>query len=390
MSPRRFLEQLTEEECGRHMRKTREEGSRRREREAVREEVKTVARSMCVNPFSTEAFEDLCGACGGSGGSSVCGPAGLLGVSGVFEVLVSPWLVGDLGLFPFLFRLVNLLCRSPFLSPESVEPSLSKVKEIRVWRVRPKTCSRCPGGGLKKWIAESTIGGLRSGNRLQKKDAELLEPQCITCSHQMSRMSTWCTSWCKQEAKASTIAPGLLSARCKRESGRECGAMGGASKNVHLSGTEVGGAEVKRGTGAAGTKHKLEKLKKESERARMRQGKDLPAAEGAVTVATVAPPFVLGRPLRCMTWISNVHALLEVPFLGRKERDWWSADLEGDMEKLAVEGFIPLAESGPKYPDGKVDHWSTQTVLTKEESEGVRPAVNERQEMEVDEVVPEM
>ena len=34
--------------------------------------------------------------------------------------------------------------------------------------------------------------------------------------------------------------------------------------------------------------------------------------------------------------------------------------------------------------EGKAGHWSTQTVLTKEESEGVKLAENERQEMKVD------
>ena len=39
-------------------------------------------------------------------------------------------------------------------------------------------------------------------------------------------------------------------------------------------------------------------------------------------------------------------------------------------------------------PEGKVDRWSTRTVLTKEESEEVKLAGNERKEMEVDEVIP--
>ena len=40
-----------------------------------------------------------------------------------------------------------------------------------------------------------------------------------------------------------------------------------------------------------------------------------------------------------------------------------------------------VAASGSKNPDGKSDHWSTETVFTEEESEGVRLAVTERQEM---------
>ena len=51
------------------------------------------------------------------------------------------------------------------------------------------------------------------------------------------------------------------------------------------------------------------------------------------------------------------------------------------MEKLAEEGPFSVAASGSKHPDGKADHWSIQTVLTREESEGVRLAETERQEM---------
>ena len=57
------------------------------------------------------------------------------------------------------------------------------------------------------------------------------------------------------------------------------------------------------------------------------------------------------------------------------------ADLEGEMENLAVEGSFSVAAGGSKYRDGKVDHWSTQTVLVKEESDGVKLAETERQEM---------
>ena len=38
--------------------------------------------------------------------------------------------------------------------------------------------------------------------------------------------------------------------------------------------------------------------------------------------------------------------------------------------------------------EGRRTNWSTQTVLTKEGSEGVKVAENERQEMEEDEVIP--
>ena len=70
------------------------------------------------------------------------------------------------------------------------------------------------------------------------------------------------------------------------------------------------------------------------------------------------------------------------PSMG-KERDWWSADLEGEMEELEVEGSFSVAEGGSMDPERKggplvnsegADHWSTRRVLTKEESEGVRLA----------------
>ena len=47
------------------------------------------------------------------------------------------------------------------------------------------------------------------------------------------------------------------------------------------------------------------------------------------------------------------------------------------MEKLAVEGSFSVAAGESMNPEGKADHGSTQTVLTKEESEGVKLAENE-------------
>ena len=57
------------------------------------------------------------------------------------------------------------------------------------------------------------------------------------------------------------------------------------------------------------------------------------------------------------------------------------------MEKLAVEGTFSVAASGSMNPERKAGHWSTQTVLTKEESEGVKRTENEGQGMEVDELI---
>ena len=39
-------------------------------------------------------------------------------------------------------------------------------------------------------------------------------------------------------------------------------------------------------------------------------------------------------------------------------------------------------------PESEADQWSTRTVRTKVESEGVKGAENERQGMEVDELIP--
>ena len=53
----------------------------------------------------------------------------------------------------------------------------------------------------------------------------------------------------------------------------------------------------------------------------------------------------------------------------RKERDWWSVDLEGGMEKLEVVGHLSRTEGGSVDPKGKMGHWSTRTSTTQEESE---------------------
>ena len=68
-----------------------------------------------------------------------------------------------------------------------------------------------------------------------------------------------------------------------------------------------------------------------------------------------------------------------------KGRDW-SADLEGEMEKLEVEGGFSAAEGGPMDPKGKVGHWSARTE-TKKEGGKVHGAEYEEQGMgmEVDE-----
>ena len=96
-------------------------------------------------------------------------------------------------------------------------------------------------------------------------------------------------------------------------------------------------------------------------------------------------PFVLARPPWRMTWMKQCLCPLGGSLPWRRKG---TGGVEGEMEKLAVQGFFSVAASGSKHPGGNADHWSTQTVLTKEESEGVKLAENERLVMEVDEVIP--
>ena len=67
-----------------------------------------------------------------------------------------------------------------------------------------------------------------------------------------------------------------------------------------------------------------------------------------------------------------------------KKRDCWSADVEGEMEKLEVEGSFSAAEGGSMDPERKAGHWSARKVP---EGEEVNGAGNEEQGTEVDEVV---
>ena len=46
-----------------------------------------------------------------------------------------------------------------------------------------------------------------------------------------------------------------------------------------------------------------------------------------------------------------------------KERDWWSIDLEGEMEKLEVVGLLSRTEGGCGS-EGKVGHRSARTKIT--------------------------
>ena len=74
-----------------------------------------------------------------------------------------------------------------------------------------------------------------------------------------------------------------------------------------------------------------------------------------------------------------------------KERDWWSVDLEGEMEKLEVVGLLSGAEGGSVDPVRKMGHWSARMESAKEGSEEPKGAEKEKQEkeMEVDEATPQ-
>ena len=68
----------------------------------------------------------------------------------------------------------------------------------------------------------------------------------------------------------------------------------------------------------------------------------------------------------------------------KKESDWWSIDLEDDMEKLEVVGPWSGTEGGSAHPKMKMGHRSARTKVEREESEKPKEA-----EMEVDGEVPQ-
>ena len=78
----------------------------------------------------------------------------------------------------------------------------------------------------------------------------------------------------------------------------------------------------------SGHKHKLGNLKKERDRARLLQEREPPGAEGDFTIATGSSNFCSCSP----SLVHDVDEEMSTPsrsFSWRKERDWWSADLEG-------------------------------------------------------------
>ena len=159
-----------------------EERRKEMDKKAREEEGSSVKREVEREEETTCNFDDLCsvevlGALGFPGGALVVALVvrRCVGLRGRLRCLVC--VLGFLFFralrvsgrrLLFRFLKLNLLHHSLFLSLESVKPSLWKVKEMCIWRVRPKTCSHCQQGIFKKWIVEPTNGGQRSTNRLQK------------------------------------------------------------------------------------------------------------------------------------------------------------------------------------------------------------------------------
>ena len=56
----------------------------------------------------------------------------------------------------------------------------------------------------------------------------------------------------------------------------------------------------------------------------------------------------------------------------RRKRDWWSIDLEGEVEKLEVRGLWSVTEGDSVNPDGEVSHRSDRTKAAKEEKETLK------------------
>ena len=99
-----------------------------------------------------------------------------------------------------------------------------------------------------------------------------------------------------------------------------------------------------------GQKHRLENFEERKGACHVSGGKELPVVEGAVTATTGSsflPRWQQAQMKKC-----------------RRLQGRWNADLEGGMEKLAVEGAVSGAANRSKNPDGKSDHWPPGAVST--------------------------
>ena len=97
-----------------------------------------------------------------------------------------------------------------------------------------------------------------------------------------------------------------------------------------------------------GRKHKLGNLEKERDRARMLQGTEPSGAEGGFTGDIDSSSFCSCSPSLAREADEAMSASSWTSPARWRERDWWSADLEG--------GFSG-PEGGSMDPKGKVDHW---------------------------------
>ena len=118
-----------------------------------------------------------------------------------------------------------------------------------------------------------------------------------------------------------------------------------------------------------GRKHKLVKFENGRDRARMIQGVISPEPWTASSLDSCLPAVAQDADDAMSEW---------------KERDGWSVDLEGDMEKLEVVGFVSGTEGGCVDPKREMGHWSAQIKTTKEGSDELKGADNEKQESEME------
>ena len=129
-----------------------------------------------------------------------------------------------------------------------------------------------------------------------------------------------------------------------------------------------------------GRKHKLGKLEKERDRARILQDcQPSGAGSGSAVAADGSSSFSCSPSMAYDVDESMSTSSRKSPSVG-KQSDWWSADLEGEME---AGGRSPRPKADPGIPKGQADHWSARKVVTNEEGEKVEGTENWGQGMEV-------
>ena len=68
----------------------------------------------------------------------------------------------------------------------------------------------------------------------------------------------------------------------------------------------------------------------------------------------------------------------------KKESNWWSVELEGEMEKLEVAGLLSGIHGGSVDPARKMGHWSARLKTAREGSEEPKGAEIEKQEKKME------